>query len=784
MLTYVVEATVGVRKNENTDEKLDLKEVPIYEANAYATGIINYLEVINANGDDINTTIVPSFPILVQEENEPVEVNGIYARRFLIPVIVINCTSLEDIQNQVRNIAIGSLAESVKNITDYDILFDMSDELSKVSAINYNSYILITRQELTRYKTRIKQEIDENKITEADVVDMNKLIRDLEYYCTFGYDNGHYRTKSINCLDTESNPYYDLLLHKVNHVIDTIDEVEGFQYTYPKLPSCPFNLEIRNISSVDGERLFRYHLTRLARRGIIPTMNYVVIRSDMIHNPGLDIDELIRSVNYMNLYIVMDDMQMGIRMLSPFLQKLSQRSCICINWMDTPSNTPSSIFKDMTTLEESIARFSPNRFGAYSKGRVFTYIGEDIPIALANEYIEDTYAIKATEYGMNFYDPILIETPNDETLVTDMKVREVCHHNDIRLMMLQYTDNQDLYKFLKESNSTVGFDDLPTTQADESSSSSSSIKHLLGKIFKSNTPTIDTSGYDTLVQSKVEPIQNDAMDKLDALIGLDDVKKTLKDIVSVVRANKKYKELGIKPFDKYFHMVFYGNPGTAKTTVGRLCASIFAKEGLIKTNKYTELGRADLIGQYVGHTADKVVKCFERGRGGVIFIDEAYSLVSTHESDYGREAINTIVQLLEDYREDTIVIFAGYGKPMDTLLNMNPGLRSRISYNLQFKDYTTEQLLDILRLNAEEYKFSLDDDFIDEFKAHMKSDMNKKEFGNGRYVRDVFQRAIVTHSSNIMNIENVTNERVKTITKDDYPADATLTLSETRVGFR
>lgn len=784
MLTYVVEATVGVRKNENTDEKLDLKEVPIYEANAYAAGIINYLEVINANGDDINTTIVPSFPILVQEENEPVEVNGIYARRFLIPVIVINCNSLEDIQNQVRNIAIGSLAESVKNITDYDILFDMSDELSKVSAINYNSYILITRQELTRYKTRIKQEIDENKITEADVVDMNKLIRDLEYYCTFGYDNGHYRTKSINCLDTESNPYYDLLLHKVNHVIDTIDEVEGFQYTYPKLPSCPFNLEIRNISSVDGERLFRYHLTRLARRGIIPTMNYVVIRSDMIHNPGLDIDELIRSVNYMNLYIVMDDMQLGIRMLTPFLQKLSQRSCICINWMDTPSNTPNSIFKDMTTLEEGIARFSPNRFGAYSKGRVFTYIGEDIPIALANEYIEDTYAIKATEYGMNFYEPILIETPNDETLVTDMKVREVCHHNDIRLMMLQYTNNQDLYKFLKESNSTVGFDYLPTTQADESSSSSSSIKHLLGKIFKSNTSTVDTSGYDTLVQSKAEPIQNDAMDRLDALIGLDDVKKTLKDIVSVVRANKKYKELGIKPFDKYFHMVFYGNPGTAKTTVGRLCASIFAKEGLIKTNKYTELGRADLIGQYVGHTADKVVKCFERGRGGVIFIDEAYSLVSTHESDYGREAINTIVQLLEDYREDTIVIFAGYGKPMDTLLNMNPGLRSRISYNLQFKDYTTEQLLDILRLNAEEYKFSLDDDFIDEFKAHMKSNMNKKEFGNGRYVRDVFQRAIVTHSSNIMSIENVTNERVKTITKDDYPADANLTLSETRVGFR
>lgn len=784
MLTFVVETIVGVRKNENSDEKIDLKKVPIYEANAYATGVVQYLEVININGDDINTTIVPSFPILIQEEHEPVEVDGIYTRRFLIPTIVLNCNSLKDIQNQVRTIAIGSFAESVKNITDYDILFDMSDELSKVSTINYNSYITLTHQELTTYKTRIKQDIADKKITEADIVNMDKFIRNLEYYCTFGHNNAHYRIKSLNCLDTEPNPYYDLLLHKINPIINTINEVEGFQYSYPKLPACPFNLEIRNISSVDGERLFRYHLTRLVRRGLVPTMNYVVIHSDMIHTAEFDIDELFRSIGYMNLYIIMDDAQMSGRVLNPLLQKLSPMICICINWMDTPLNLPNTIFKDSLSLEEAIAKFSPNRFSTYAKGRVFTSIGEDIPITLANEYIEDTYTIKATEYDMDFYDPILIEIPNGETLVTDMRVREVCHHNDIRLMMCQYAKNNDLYRFLKESNGTAGFDDLPLSTSEETSSTTSSIKHLLGKIFKTDTANIDTSGYDTLVQSKAEPIQNNAMNKLEALIGLNDVKKTIKDIVSVVRANKKYKELGIKPLDKYFHMVFYGNPGTAKTTVGRLCASIFAKEGLIKNNKYTELGRADLVGQYVGHTADKVVKCFERGRGGVIFIDEAYSLISTHESDYGREAINTIVQLLEDYREDTIVIFAGYGKPMDRLIDMNPGLRSRISYNLQFKDYTEDELLDILSLQADEYKFILDDDFIDEFKQHLRKDMHKKEFGNGRYVRDVFQRSIVVHSSNIMNIENVSDDRIKTITKEDYPTDASLSIEDKRVGFR
>ncbi len=783
MLTFAVELTIGIRKNENTKETEDLSTVPAFEANPYAAGLIQYLEIVNSNGDDINGVILPSYPIQISTSLNDTEIEGIYTRRFIVPVIVTNCTSVDDLHSRIRDTVWGAIYEGVKGISDYDLLFNITDESCKVTAINYNSYVMLTRQEITRFANGIKQELANGTITEEDVSDITKLNKQLEYHCTYGTDNGYYKLKSLNCLDETKQPYYDLLLHRVSDVVNSIDEMEDFQFRDPILPACPFNLEIRNISSVDGERLFRYHLTRLARRGLIPSMNYVVIRTEMIHTSTMPIDELIRLINYTNLYIIMDDMQIGVRILNAFLQKLSQRACICINWIDSPSNIPNNTFKDMNALEENISRFNPNRFSIYNKSRVFTSIGEDIPIELANQYIKDTYTTKAKVYDMDHYDPILIDTSGGETLATDMKVRETCHHNDILLTMSQYADNMTLYKFLKDSNGTSGFDDLPIASADDTSSSPSTFKHLLGKLFGSNDMATN-DGYDTLIQHKDEPIQTNTMDKLDALVGLDDVKKTLKDIVSVVRANKKYKELGIKPFDKYFHMVFYGNPGTAKTTVGRLCASIFSKEGLIKTNKYTELGRADLIGQYVGHTADKVVKCFERGRGGVIFIDEAYSLISTHESDYGREAINTIVQLLEDYREDTIVIFAGYGKPMDTLLDMNPGLRSRISYNLQFKNYTEEQLLDILRLNAEEYKFSLDDDFIEEFKTHMKSDMHKKEFGNGRYVRDVFQRAIVTHSSNIMNIENVADDRVKTITKDDYPSDVSLTLSEKRVGFR
>lgn len=782
MLTFAVELTIGIRKNDNTKETEDLSTVPVFEANPYAAGLIQYLEIINSNGDDINGVILPSYPIQIPTSMNDTEIEGIYTRRFLVPVIVTNCTSVDDLPGRIRDTVWGAIYEGVKGITDYDLLFNITDESCKVTAINYNSYVMLTRQEITRYTNGIKQELANGTITEDDVSDITKLNKNLEYHCTLGTDNGYYRLKSLNCLDETKQPYYDLLLHRIHDVIDSIDEEEGFQYKYPTLTACPFNIEMRSISSIDGERLFRYHLTKLARRGLITTENYAVIHSEMFNIKSMDVDELVRMLNYGNLYIIMDELETGVRLMTQFLSKLSQRCCICINWINVPTNIPNTIFKDNAALDESIIRFLPNRFSMQSKGRVFTTIGEDIPIDRANQYIIDTYTEKAKLFDMDYYEPILIDTPNHETIVTDLKLKETCHHNDIRLMMNQYADNTKLYQFLRDSSGTMGFDDLPISTSSEDDSKGTSFKHILGKIFKSNTS--ESTGYESVIPRKPETVETNAMDKLDALIGLTDVKKTLKDIVSVVRANKKYKELGIKPLDKYFHMVFYGNPGTAKTTVGRLCASIFAKEGLIKNNKYTELGRADLVGQYVGHTADKVVKCFERGRGGVIFIDEAYSLISTHESDYGREAINTIVQLLEDYREDTIVIFAGYGKPMDRLIDMNPGLRSRISYNLQFKDYTEDELLDILSLQADEYKFILDDEFIEEFKQHVRKDMHKKEFGNGRYVRDVFQRSIVVHSSNIMNIENVSDDRIKTITKEDYPTDVSLSIEDKRVGFR
>ena len=145
-------------------------------------------------------------------------------------------------------------------------------------------------------------------------------------------------------------------------------------------------------------------------------------------------------------------------------------------------------------------------------------------------------------------------------------------------------------------------------------------------------------------------------------------------------------------------MVFTGNPGTAKTTVARLFAEIMKDEAILSTGKFVEVGRADLVGQHVGHTAPLVKKKFRDAQGGVLFIDEAYSLCDSYENGFGDEAINTIVQEMENHRDDVIVIFAGYPEPMKQFLDRNPGMQSRIAFQIEFEDYTTEELCAITKL--------------------------------------------------------------------------------------
>lgn len=224
-----------------------------------------------------------------------------------------------------------------------------------------------------------------------------------------------------------------------------------------------------------------------------------------------------------------------------------------------------------------------------------------------------------------------------------------------------------------------------------------------------------------------------AMKELNSMIGLTSVKKVIRKAIANFKMSKRCIDMGMARNKASLHMVFTGNPGTAKTTVARLFAEILKDEKVLSTGKFVEAGRADLVGQYVGSTAPKVKEKFKEAKGGVLFIDEAYSLCECHNGGYGDEAINTIVQEMENHRDDVIVIFAGYPDEMQEFLNTNPGLRSRIAFHIEFEDYTTDELCDITRLKVSNMGMTITDAAMDKLRGIYEEARKSTDFGNGRF---------------------------------------------------
>ena len=213
-------------------------------------------------------------------------------------------------------------------------------------------------------------------------------------------------------------------------------------------------------------------------------------------------------------------------------------------------------------------------------------------------------------------------------------------------------------------------------------------------------------------------------------------------------------------------MIFLGNPGTGKTTVARIVAGILYNLKYIKENKLIEVSSKDLVAEYVGQTAPKTNAIIEKALGGALFIDEAYILASKNgENSYNAEAIATLIQAMENHRKDLVVIFAGYTKEMQDFLNSNSGIVSRIGYTLNFEDYTTNELIKIFN------NFMTKSGFIVEKEAEKKlSDIitiykNNKNFGNARFIRNVYEKTIIKHANNTKKDKN--KEVLKTITKED-----------------
>ena len=283
-----------------------------------------------------------------------------------------------------------------------------------------------------------------------------------------------------------------------------------------------------------------------------------------------------------------------------------------------------------------------------------------------------------------------------------------------------------------------------------------------------------------------EKPKGSAIDELNEMIGLKDAKAVIYKALNYYKVQKLYQDKGIATGKPAMHMVFTGNPGTAKTTVARLFAEIMRDNGLLTKGDLYEVGRADLVGKYVGWTAQIVKDKFKAAKGSVLFIDEAYSLIDDKEGLYGDEAINTIVQEMENNRENMIVIFAGYSDKMEDFLRRNPGLRSRIAFHVPFHDYDTDELVNIAELIVRKNNLRFTQESHDKLVSVLDMARKTADFGNGRYVRNLIEQARMEQANRIvqMDCEDVTEETLQTLTESDIPVlDTPLICERRRIGF-
>ena len=273
--------------------------------------------------------------------------------------------------------------------------------------------------------------------------------------------------------------------------------------------------------------------------------------------------------------------------------------------------------------------------------------------------------------------------------------------------------------------------------------------------------------------------------KLDELIGLESVKEQVRRIAAFARMQRDMESRNMATSPIVLNMEFIGNPGTAKTTVARVFAGIFHEIGLLKSSEIVEVGRADLVARYTGQTADQVKAVFRSARGKLLFIDEAYSLIDSYRGGYGDEAINTIVQEMENNRRDTVVIFAGYPERMEEFFSLNPGLRTRVPFTISFPDYSADEIVRIAELEANKRGFSLSPEAIDKIAVICGSSMEQSETGNGRFCRNFTERAILNYAYRVYGSDSDADKKDCILIGEDFtePEKAESTDEGFRLGF-
>lgn len=269
-----------------------------------------------------------------------------------------------------------------------------------------------------------------------------------------------------------------------------------------------------------------------------------------------------------------------------------------------------------------------------------------------------------------------------------------------------------------------------------------------------------------------EPVRTSVavLGELDALVGLDSVKREVRTLTNMIEVGRRRQEAGLKAASVRRHLVFTGSPGTGKTTVARLYGEILASLGVLERGHLVEVSRVDLVGEHIGSTAIRTQEAFDRARGGVLFIDEAYAL-SPEDSgrDFGKEAIDTLVKLMEDHREAVVVIVAGYTAEMERFLSVNPGVASRFSRTITFSDYVPEELLRIVEQQAEDHEYRLGTGTSEALLKYFTALPKGPAFGNGRTARQTFESMVERHAGRVAELAEANTDDLTLLYPDDLP---------------
>ena len=267
-----------------------------------------------------------------------------------------------------------------------------------------------------------------------------------------------------------------------------------------------------------------------------------------------------------------------------------------------------------------------------------------------------------------------------------------------------------------------------------------------------------------------EPLEGDPYQELDDLIGLDNVKEEVRTLANFVKVQHQRELKGMKSPKMSYHLVFTGSPGTGKTTVARIVARIYKDLGILKRGHTVETDRSGLVAKYVGQTADKTNAMVDSALNGVLFIDEAYALVPENSSqDYGQEAISTLLKRMEDDRDKLVVIIAGYPKEMQRFIDSNPGLQSRFNRYINFTDYTAPELLRIFKMYAKksQYELTAEAELYLKERLEYAVEHKDKNFGNARYVRNVFEKAVRQQANRLANVRHATRDELAELQLED-----------------